>query len=132
MLPPKMLEKAPRMPWPMVWARTTIPRTTPRYSAIWKPSRLLAVVTMTWVSSMGASRMTNGEGSLRCRGPPAPDLFGHRLFVIGRWSFGCPPQHWLLGRLHLVGAADAQRVRRVVQELGVLLANEQQHIGKGV
>src|SRR6185295_5315538 len=47
MLPPKMDFSPPVTPATMLVARTTSPRTTPLYSAIWRPAMSFDVVTMT-------------------------------------------------------------------------------------
>src|SRR5579884_4239008 len=113
----------------MVWARTTMPRTTPRYSSISKPSKALAVVT----------RMRSGMDGSGQEGWVKAPLRARRLrrvlpmyFARHRSSLRLPAQHRLLGGAHLVGPAQAERVRRLVQELRVLALDRDEGVGEGV
>src|SRR5262245_13204777 len=70
------------------------------------------------------------SGAGRWFGRPAAALRVFRGSL--RVALPRPPQHRLFRGPHLVGSADAQRVRRVVQEVRVLAADLQQRVGEGV
>src|SRR3954471_2634729 len=112
------------MPCVIVCARTTIPRTIPRYSETSYPSRALPVVT--------ATRCAMSDSQLPGTMLPVQTMV-LLYFVPRRPSLvRFPAQHRLLGRPDLVGPAQGQRLRRGLERRGVLAVDADQGVGEGV